>query len=66
MSDDDELQWLYSRIADLEDEIALMSAQRPARESWGYLRKGNAYAKPAIPKPRVPALDVSPEQSPHG
>lgn len=62
----DEMQWLYSRVADLEDEIALLTALRPSRESWGYLRKGNAYARPVEPKPRVDALDVSPEQSPHG
>lgn len=63
---DDELQWLYSRVADLEDEVAFLTALRPARESWGYLRKGNAYARPAAPKPRVEPLDVAQEDAPHG
>lgn len=66
MSDDDEMQWLSNRVVELEDEIAWLTALRPVRESWGYLRKGNAYDQTLPPKPRVDALDVSPEQSPHG
>ena len=42
-------------------------ARQRAAESWGYLRKGNAYHRPpAPPKPSPLPLDVSPDDAPHG
>lgn len=54
----------------LDENAERGQAERDARqakaESWGYLRKGNAYAVSRQPKPPVKPLDVSPEDSPHG
>lgn len=47
------------------DEASRIARQAKA-ESWGYLRKGNAYAVSRQPKPPIKPLDVSPEDSPHG
>lgn len=32
-------------IAAMRDEIERLNAERRSRESWGYHRKGNAYAR---------------------
>lgn len=42
------------------------NARQAKAESWGYLRKGNAYAVSRLPRPPVTPLDVSSEDSPHG
>lgn len=61
---DEEGLVLLRRIHELEDEIAL----RTRHISFGYVR-GRGFPKPGMnlpSKPRVEALDVSPEQAPHG
>ena len=66
---EDEGLVLLRRVHELEDDIAVMHMERMRRESWGYLRKGNAYKdRPKIDmrKERVEALDVSPHDAPHG
>ena len=53
-----------------DDHAKVMQRERAAREaygeSWGYLRKGNAYAVSRLPKPPIKPLDVAPDDSPHG
>ena len=54
----------------LDENAERSQAERIAREaygeSWGYLRKGNAYAVSRLPKPPIKPLDVAPDDSPHG
>ena len=47
---------LIRKLREAEDLIAALSKA----VSWGYVRAGNAYAKSAPPKPRVPAIDIPP------
>lgn len=47
--------------------LTAQDARQRAAESWGYLRKGNAYKRPVAPPRAEPApLDVSHEDAPHG
>jgi hypothetical protein len=49
-----------------EDERDRLIALLESAISWGYVRAGNAYARPQKPKHQPEPLDVAPEDAPHG
>ena len=50
----------WSPSLEAEDPRDELIAALSKAVSWGYVRAGNAYAKSAPPKPRVPAIDIPP------
>jgi len=49
---DEEVLKLQDAVVALEDRVAILRSN----VSWGYVRAGNAYAKPPLVKPKTEAL----------
>jgi hypothetical protein len=49
-----------------EDERDRLIAALESAVSWGYVRAGNAYARPQKPKHHPDPLDIPSDDAPHG